>query len=63
MCWKNLRTLAKGPGSKSIALQAHSQALEAPGENKELNAAFAAKDPDGATPVADVGGWNIAGQI
>jgi len=30
-----------------------------PGESKEVDAAFAAEDLHGATPVVEVGGWNI----
>jgi hypothetical protein len=30
-----------------------------PGESKEVNAQFAAEDVHGATPVLEVGGWNI----
>ncbi len=34
-----------------------------PGENKEVNATFAAKDLNGAIPVVEVGGWNIPGRF
>jgi exo-1,4-beta-D-glucosaminidase len=34
-----------------------------PGESKEVDASFAAEDLHGATPVLEVGGWNIESQF